>query len=649
MQIRNRFHTNLLFSISLFCLLITIYNLTYSGTYITDDEHILASRTLSTAYDEQINDDRVLGNSRVFSYSILPPIEASQGLNIEPIQAFLGSFLAKLAVYFDLGHVQTIYILNIYLTALTALLLFWILIILGYAQRTSFIIGILFGLCTIAWPYTKTYFRDSVAMFFLTISWGTYLILISKRVFNFQSMKRHYAFVAILLGSLVIGIMSKNSILFAIPVFIFSFLSEVIFYMKEKNIILIIKSGVFKILAALSLSILFIYLWIIISPDGYYSRFSLSYYGSVLRNLVNNPHPQLTQALAGPIISPGKSIFLYSPILVFALISLFKYFRIAWPAWLFFGLLVAGQGLFYGGDWFGHVNWGLRFVIPAIPPLMIICAPVIEHLLDQKKGLAILLMTGLFSMFVQFIAVLAPVKNYYISLANSIPSVLTSTQIWNPKFSALWWHINWILSGGKSDILFIQLELVTLPLFTMLLLGLCSSIFFSFGKYSLQYGVTILLFSILSSVFLLFLFHPSHQFQIRNDLENSKKTIQEKYLPTDVILIKSYGTTAWSYWMNWANPELKWLSLPFYFPAEKSIESYYDSRSPFDTPNDISLRIMQKAESEHKRIWLVIPDDSPGSNMNWEVTYLTQDEKILDYWSFFSEGHSIRLYLFNTP
>ena len=94
-------------ALSLFVLLIAIYSLTYSGTFITDDEHILASRTLSLAFDGNLNDQRVYGNQRIHALSDTTPVYAARGVNIEPGQADVGAFLARLAVMLGVGRVQS--------------------------------------------------------------------------------------------------------------------------------------------------------------------------------------------------------------------------------------------------------------------------------------------------------------------------------------------------------------------------------------------------------------------------------------------------------------------------------------------------------------------------------------------------------------
>jgi hypothetical protein len=109
-------------SILLLSFFVAIYSLVYSGAFVTDDEHIFASRSLSLAFDDKFNLSRVIGNSRVFELSMLPTQQAQEAANVEPAQAFLGALLAKISVFLGVGRVQTMFLLNIWVTALTAVI-----------------------------------------------------------------------------------------------------------------------------------------------------------------------------------------------------------------------------------------------------------------------------------------------------------------------------------------------------------------------------------------------------------------------------------------------------------------------------------------------------------------------------------------------
>ena len=84
-------------------LLISIYSLTYSGRFITDDEHLIASRTLSLAFDKSLGDTRVYGNSRLYALTNISHPYAAQAANIEPGQMVIGSLFARMASWFSCG------------------------------------------------------------------------------------------------------------------------------------------------------------------------------------------------------------------------------------------------------------------------------------------------------------------------------------------------------------------------------------------------------------------------------------------------------------------------------------------------------------------------------------------------------------------
>ena len=304
------------YSLFLACVLLAFYSLSYSGTFTTDDEHILASRTLSLAFDDSINDYRVMGNSRILEYFNLDPDYGEQSLNIEPMQALLGAQLAKFANTLQWGKIQTIFFLNILLTTFTAVSIFWILILLGFNLHTSITTGFLFGLCTMVWPYSKTYFRDPAAMFFITLAWGAALILTTKRPHLKLSRMNNSLLWIIFAVTIFLGVMSKNSTLLAVPVFLIMFTQhwqEILIQNpmkinKKRKIIITI-----SILVLISLFTIWLFLP---RQSGQFSRFTSFYYSTVIGNIISNPHSNLIEGILGPIISPGKSIFLFSPILI---------------------------------------------------------------------------------------------------------------------------------------------------------------------------------------------------------------------------------------------------------------------------------------------------------------------------------------------
>ena len=201
------FHISLL----LLSLFVAIYSLTYSGTFLTDDEQILASRTFSLAFDEQVNDTRVYGNTRVFALANLSPEQAAQATNIEPLQELAGFPLARLAELLHLGLVQTIFLLNIWVVAVTAVVVFGSVLTEGSSRSTALVISLLFGLGTQVWAYSRTYFRDPLAMLCLTLAWVC-AQKITRTINDHRRAGASWLAWVGLIVALASGILTKNTI-----------------------------------------------------------------------------------------------------------------------------------------------------------------------------------------------------------------------------------------------------------------------------------------------------------------------------------------------------------------------------------------------------------------------------------------------------
>ena len=360
--------------------LLHIYSLFYSGTFLTDDEHILSARTLSFAFDDTINISRVIGNSRVFEFSTSTDKWASEAANIEPGQALLGSLLVRLALLLHVGRIQMLFLLNIWATALTAVVLYLTAIKLNILTMGGIHTGrVHLALPRIAFPYSRTYFRDPLAMLFLACAW-MFAQRIGQPGDEKQNTRSKFVLWMGFLGFSIAGILTKNTVAIAIPVL----LLEIIIRRSKIRKVQITHTTWIKIAIAVGFIVFFVLFWIFIVPRiPILARFSPGYYFSLISIIVAKPHPNLLQAITGPFISPGKSIFLFSPVLLLSLWSLIFHFRSAWSAWLYLLLLVIFQGLFYDADWAGHVNWGLRYTLPAIPPLILAAAPTIDGLIQE--------------------------------------------------------------------------------------------------------------------------------------------------------------------------------------------------------------------------------------------------------------------------
>jgi hypothetical protein len=579
---------------ALLILLLTFYGLSYSGRFSTDDEHILASRSLGLAFEGRLNDDRVLGNDRILAYHALPAQQASPSLEIEPLQSFLGAGLARLALLMGSGRVQTLFLLNILATALAAICVFAAVRTLGYPDRTALVTALLFGLGTQVWPYTRTFFRDPLAMLFLAFVW-----LCALRLNQAVSRRgRLLAGAGIFLG-LLLGVLTKNTVTVALPavaVLLIPFWKSL--GGREKSLLRarLARPGLF-LLVVITLVGLLAFL---LTARGPLARFSLSYYGQVLLFFITSPHPHFLAALFGPLVSPGKSLFLYSPVLLLSIAALVQKRIEALAAWGYVLLLVLAQALFYDGIWWGNVNWGLRFLAPAIPLLTIASAPLIHHILHLPKGWVYITLLGGLSGLVQLIGISAPLGEYYLYMMSLSAQASGSLGVWDPGYSALVWTAGRMLSGGQWDLAALRTGLP--GLLTTAGLAALSCLAFLQIRSRPSWMTPFLLGCTGLAILLLpkgYATDPAY-YPARSDFRAAQDDLQALASPADGLVISSYGTPAWNYWMNWGPADLAWVSLPFGLSNSSGLPA------PVET-------ILTAASGDHERIWLLLPCDSPPS------------------------------------
>jgi hypothetical protein len=567
------------------------------------------------------------------------------------MQELAGFPLARLADFLHLGLVQTIFLLNIWVAAITVVVVFGTVLIAGHTRMTALVVSLLFGLGTQVWAYTQTYFRDPLAMLFLALAWACTQWIIRNIKSRREAGSSWPAWVG-LFAALAGGILAKNTVTIAVPVLLAEIIINsgqvsTIFHAPGKWIRKIWKALLVSGLVVLALLLI----WLFLLPRlDFFARFTPAYYFFLVRFFFGTPHPALLQAFTGPFISPGKSIFLYSPILILSVIALVRHPRSAWSAWLYLALLVLGQALFFDGDWWGHRNWGLRFFLPAIPPLLIVSAPVVEKWLESTRQRVDLIMIGLASMLVQVVSVLPLLLNYYVDVAFADPYISDQATIWNPRYNPILWSINWILHGKPLDLAAVRVGMSSLPvilgfavIISLVILGLGKIKWRWFAPITLaaSIGITILMVTVDAK-------DPAY-YPSREDLQAAQAMVAQKYLPGDLVLVKEYATPVWYYWMNWGDPHVPWTSLPYYFPRPELIVKAQETSDPAIAMDNVSLSLLRKIPGSYTRVWLVLPEDTPGADLQLEATWLKNVSTSFSMWDFPGNQYETKLFLFLLP
>lgn len=638
------------YALAIFILLSLVYGLFYNGLFSTDDEHILSTQALSIAFDGEMNFSRVIGNERVFSYSQFSDPYAAQALNIEPAQALFGSLLVKIATVLGIGRVQTLFLLTIWVTAATAAVIFITALRMGYPLPTALAATAVFGLGTIVFPYSRTYFRDPLAMLFLASAWY-FLYAVKKAIASPVKANKSIFYWSGLVISLIAGALAKNIVLIAAPVM----LLDILFVLKKRTSIqersLHKRPKDWKWITLAAAVVVAVVFWFVVIPSiPLLARFTPDYYSLLARFFKDTPRPYFLEAVTGPFISPGKSLFVFSPILLLAIPGLIIRFKSAWQAWACLVLMAIGQALFYDFEWSGHINWGLRYLLPAVPLMLLAAVPAMDRLLRTWTGKVILLLMGILSVGVQLLGVLVPVGNFYRSMYAAAEPVSEWSTIWQTRYSILAWNIKWLLSGQQVDVALIRLA-EKLPLILVLagLITFCTMFCLSVQRFK-RYLWICLVGCLVFHFFLIASYRNEDTYgATRSDLSDSYQYLTQQANPGDAILIRSYATPIWFFWMNWAGPQLHWTALPYYFPMPALIEKYAASGNPEDALNANTRVIIEESLLPGSQLWLLLPTDSPGVNLELEKIWLTNHASSVSCTTFEGETENTEVCRFVIP
>lgn len=444
----------------LFALLYMLYLVTYSGVFNSDDERYIFD-TIESMVERG-----------TFFLTQTTHLQGFRTSGVEPSQPFLAAPLYLIADQFDqLGSVQTVFLFNPLVTALTAAVLYLFALDKGYSHRVALTGSLLFGTGTIVWPYSKTFFREPLTT--LTLFASAYFFHRWYTAWQ-QSAKAgepsRLLWFLVAAATFSIAFFAKEAALIAAPVLILYAIPPGSTPRQTRRGLLtlaLLVLGVALLLAASILLFKTVFIQTIISRYRIANRL-LSFW----RGLSGSG-----EGLAGFLVSPGKSLFVFSPITILLIPALF----VRNPArrrerWLAVGLLVSFVVVYAAvrGDlWHGGSGWGPRYMVPLTPFLVMGSLPALEWIFQSgrrwpKIGLGLL---SLLSVLVQWPGLLINIHDYYheLDLVGEVGAPWKDA-VWQIKYSQILGHLR-LAPDRPFDIAWLRPDLDRLAL-AALLLGL---------------------------------------------------------------------------------------------------------------------------------------------------------------------------------
>lgn len=348
--IRERGANDLLVAFCLFVFLAAAYTLTgTTNLQLTSDEGVNLALVESIAKFGRFDIEQMAVLTRA-----IPAEHGLDGLHYSKYglsQAFLSLPLYWLAMASpSVGQIHVVLLFCALVTALAGAFVYLLARGLGYGVYLALALALLFGLASPAWVYTKRYMSEPLSA----------LSLVAGAYFALRAARGRWGWALLAGAALAAGVLNKVANAAFAPAFVVYLLlaggpvggwAQRLAWRRGWARVLAFASPVAAALAVFA----------------YYNH---ARFGNPLQTGYGPNegfNVPIYEGLAGLLLSPGKSAFIYFPILVLLPVWARAFLRRR-PAegWLFLAL-VAGHFLLYATwwIWWGGWNWGVRFLIPA--------------------------------------------------------------------------------------------------------------------------------------------------------------------------------------------------------------------------------------------------------------------------------------------
>jgi len=434
---------------ALFLFLLSVYLLSYSGALHSSDGQAMFSvaESLVRRGHCDINQIRWMGLQQG-TYGPDGDLYCRKGLGT----SLLAISLTWMGLLVPLwGVVQTTMLLNPLITALTGTLVFLYVRRLGYGRSTAVVTALVFGLGTMAWPYTKYFFSEPLSG--LCLLAAAYFLLpgASGRPSN-RSLPR-IALCGFFLG-LAVATRFANAAL--VPIYLIALLG---YHLRAQGISRrsfalsrLLSARVLQRLLAFGVPLL---VWAVIICTYNYVRFASLFTTGYLPE-ESFSAPWLTGIL-GLLLSPGRGILFFCPVLAACLLAAPPFLRRDRLEAVLVFLVSACYVLLYGKwfMWHGGYAWGPRFLVPIIPLLCLTLAPLI----DGWRGWARRVFRALFGLSagIQLLGSSVHFSLHQEALLETGIPLFDPVTFFDPRYSQLWGTLS-LVKPGNLDFAWIQSE-----------------------------------------------------------------------------------------------------------------------------------------------------------------------------------------------
>lgn len=345
---------------------------------------------------------------------------------------------------------------NTFFAALFGVIMYLYFIEIGLTKKQALFISLVSIFATNLFVYAKNSFAHMMFVSFLTLSF----YMIKKYFVN--SNKKFLIFAGLAYG--VVSITYNGSFLLTLLPLLAYFVFLRKFKISWKRAVSLVKDLLYFSIGLIPFVPIFIWFENLKASGGSFSEsapaFYVSYTSFASSILSHFYFTVFMEGVYGQLLSPGRSIFLYSPILLIIIFFWHKIKPAIKPELIVLILMAllyipfyaaqftfAVQELGIQGLWHGESSWGPRYLTPLIPFAMLIVGSIFQILSKMQRYLFFypLVIVGL---YVELLGVIMP---YQIKLYNLDRSFsINSTEFTSYTYTNLIPRYSPILTMSKS-------------------------------------------------------------------------------------------------------------------------------------------------------------------------------------------------------
>ncbi|NPV68178.1 MAG: hypothetical protein HPY64_13645 [Anaerolineae bacterium] len=418
---------NLLLALCLVVLLTGVYWFTYSGRFLSNDETAMFDAAESLARRGNTRQTYTFNLRVIRDYTIAEQPNTPLA-DSEPLQLILAGTLFALAERLPgIGMVHTVWLLNILVCAAAGGVLFLYARLLGYSERTAAAGALLFGLGTVAWPYSKVFFREPLMLLLLL---SAALCLTVWR--SCWHTRRGGLWLAGFACFFLLALLTKEAALLSVPIYLVIALPRVSLRRGWGRLAAL--AALTAILVLVVAAALNAVLGVIEVPRSYDPLARLQ--------AVAGKEEFIAYALLSYLFSPGRGLFTFSPVLLLGIPGIVilireRRWREALVPLTTLLVFVVGYAVLRHEHWYGGLAWGPRYLVPATPLLMLAVLPALEKAKVAQLGRIVVAILALLSVWVQLNGVLISQAAYYEALKQYAGAVAWREGTWQLALTPL--------------------------------------------------------------------------------------------------------------------------------------------------------------------------------------------------------------------